>query len=67
MDPNAALENIRSLITSIVESIDSNDGDDGTGDAVSPDMDDVSMLCDTFSGLDRWLSNGGFKPREWSK
>ncbi len=64
MDPNAALENIRSLVASIIESIDEQDEHDDENCSV--DVGDVSMLCDTFNGLDNWLKSGGFKPGEWT-
>jgi len=70
MDPNAALENIRALIESIMESLKGQDEDGGDqgGDAFCKvDTDDVLMLCDTFGGLDGWLKNGGFKPRDWAR
>lgn len=56
MDPNTALDRLRELARQLL---------DGNH------IDDIAALalavgaCEQFEALDQWLSNGGFKPKEW--
>jgi len=50
MDPNAALASLRRLSTRVAEKSD---------DPYAAD------LAEKFSGLDQWLSRGGFPPAAW--
>lgn len=51
MDPDEALKKLRQYMA--------RDGElDGT---------DVFDLCETFKGLDGWLSKKGFLPKAWSR
>lgn len=54
MDPNASLEKIRSLIAHVRE----NGHFDGYEDEI---------LMDLVTGLDEWLTKGGFLPTEWER
>jgi hypothetical protein len=49
MDPNASLEEMRSLA---LRSVDSED-------------DDQARLAELVLAIDGWLSNGGFLPKRW--
>lgn len=53
MDPNAALADIRDLLTAL--------------DADPKRHFAVEELNEKFTALDGWLSKGGFLPREWEK
>lgn len=53
MDPNAALEAIRSMVSDVLAG--------ETGDAQYT----LDELAETFRALDEWLSRGGFKPAAW--
>jgi hypothetical protein len=55
MDPDAALRNLRSAR-------DRFDEFDDPFDAHDPAVD----MADHFSGLDDWMSKGGFPPAEWA-
>lgn len=52
MDPNAALDEIRSLAAR---------ADGGLG------RSDAERLAELVSGLDSWLSGGGFLPSDWQR
>jgi hypothetical protein len=52
LDPNAALELIRGQMRAFF------------GHADAPRWD-ASALADAITGLDDWLSNGGFTPNAW--
>jgi len=53
MDPDAALDAIRSMVSDVLA------GENGDAD------DTLDMLAETFRGLDEWLSRGGFLPAAW--
>lgn len=55
MDPNQALENIRTARVNL-DSVD--------GDTLTPD---VELLLESVNALDVWLSKGGFLPDEWRR
>ncbi|APB01697.1 hypothetical protein [Nocardia seriolae] len=59
MDPNAALSEIRSLVKrySEIQVWDVHDLRDV--------VDILIELTGHFDGLDQWLSQGGFLPKEW--
>jgi hypothetical protein len=54
MDPQAALDSLREFF----EECKNYDG------KVSPH--DVLDAVDAFDGLDLWMQNGGFPPRDWT-
>ena len=54
MDPNAALVRLRELMT-LLDTIDNKE------DRLSA----IAEVYDTFTGLDTWLSRGGFLPIAW--
>lgn len=56
MDPNTALAELRSLVRVI-----NSDIDDDTVAIMATD------LVNVVSGLDDWLSKGGFLPDDWKK
>ncbi|CRK55447.1 hypothetical protein [Alloactinosynnema sp. L-07] len=51
MDPNAALTQIRDLCK----------------DNPDEDFHEFDMLKELITGLDRWLSSGGFLPEPWTR
>lgn len=53
MDPEVALAELREIVKSV------NDGEVGSH------TDAMSRMAELFDGLDGWLTNGGFKPRDW--
>ena len=56
MDPNAALEAIRSLV-----------GDVYAGEVPEEmESDHLDALAENFRPLDEWLSRGGFAPDAWA-
>ena len=52
MDPDEALDVIRAAIDAISER------------EFDSELD--RLLVESFTALDEWLQNGGFKPRDWS-
>jgi hypothetical protein len=50
MDPNTALLALRALTNQLAES----------------DDPDVALLCELTQGLDKWMAEGGFLPRDWT-
>lgn len=58
MDPNEALRRLRLLVARMGNAVDK-------GREVSPD--DAWAAMETFYGLDRWLSSGGFLPEDWER
>ena len=52
MDPNAALDEIRSIVAR---------ADGGLG------RSDAERLAELVDGLDGWLSRGGFLPADWAR
>jgi hypothetical protein len=68
MDPNAALEQIRSGLETLkdLETKDSVLDENGYADNVYDDVE-VSDLINLIEGLDQWLSSGGFLPKEWKR
>jgi hypothetical protein len=51
MDPNAALDEIRAIVTRI---------QNGTAHDLDSDR-----LAELFAGLDDWIKSGGFLPTAW--
>lgn len=69
MDPQAALNQIRVLVSAIRERIDGSETDDI--DTMDPDdlttiVEDANELVDLFDGLDQWMARGGFLPSDWA-
>lgn len=56
MDPNKALEEIRSMCREVFP-----DPEDG----YTVDLEKAAEMIETFEGLDAWLTRGGFKPKDW--
>jgi hypothetical protein len=61
MDPNEALERIRSYADSI------RDGLDNDLLTVTELTASIRELLDYFHGLDEWLCKGGFLPDAWQR
>jgi hypothetical protein len=59
MDPNETLKMIRKL---------SNEWEDMGTDFMSPEEVDsfIGELLENVIALDQWLTNGGFRPEDWS-
>jgi len=63
MDPNVALERLRRLAAQVLKDIDHESHShirttrDTTGDE----------LAQLFDVLDKWITGGGFLPRDWRK
>ena len=59
MDPNEALKNIRELIYSWE--------DVGINLMSAAEVDEfIGEFVENFVALDEWLTNGGFRPEDWS-
>jgi hypothetical protein len=58
LDPNANLEELRSLTASLLEQIDNEE---------PIDQDDAARVLELFEALDGWISRGGFLPRAWKR
>jgi len=56
MDPNRALEDAREAVRHWLHV---KGGDQ--------DLEMFDQLVSSFEALDRWISRGGFLPRDWSK
>lgn len=56
MDPNVALEKLRKLCEQDTKDLD----EEGL-------VDLVYEIQDHFNGLDNWIVNGGFLPKNWKK
>lgn len=56
MDPNAALEELRKLIETVM-----NDWDSDTATQTEVEM------ANLFAALDEWLTKGGVLPNQWSR
>lgn len=56
MDPNAALSQIRRIVSKYAR----------RGGSAMTDHD-AGVLFDAVEALDGWLSNGGFLPAHWAK
>ena len=54
MDPDAALEELRDLKTSVLDDVN------------GADNADARRLAELIDGLDHWLSTGGFLPGAWA-
>lgn len=52
MDPNEALAEIRRMVAEASD---------------DPESADINYLVDLVDGLDKWLSTGGFLPKEWER
>ena len=52
MDPNTALNELRTLLGQAIE-----------GDTMDPS--DVTRAAELFEGLDNWITRGGFLPSDW--
>ncbi|AYF78025.1 hypothetical protein D7D52_34125 [Nocardia yunnanensis] len=61
MDPNAALTRIRELLKA------SDDLGYVEGSDQNPAVGMLFHLIDAVEGLDQWLSQGGFLPKEWAR
>ena len=58
MDPNETLKMIRKLM---------NEWEDGLSLLSSADVDSfLDEVCESVVALDEWLTNGGFRPDDWS-
>ena len=57
MDPNAALENMRSAIKAYDAAVNAENGD--------AEADAAWELSEAARALDEWLSKGGFLPTAW--
>lgn len=55
MDPNAALQNIREMVSATLAN-----ADESTSEW-------LLELCESVDALDEWISNGGFLPAAWVK
>lgn len=66
MDPEANLEEQRSLSESILEAldVDEDEGEEVDMDAV---RDDANRLAELVQALDQWISRGGFLPKDWRR
>ena len=64
-DPDIALSELREVLEELAEEIDHKQPQDLL-DEVEPLPELVSEAIDLFQGLDDWLSNGGFKPKDWA-
>lgn len=71
MDPNAALEQMRSLRAEIVEYLDAHSDDEEEDQENAPEFAEyqakVSELMDVLDGIDEWMKRGGFLPNDWKK
>ena len=65
MDPDAALANIRSVISALDNAIN-NEGLPDVQRLVDTDFSDIMLLVDSFQALDEWLGQRGFLPRDWN-
>jgi hypothetical protein len=54
MDPNVALEILRAAVRKIQQN-----PEEGL------ELEEIIEMAETFDGLDKWLANGGFLPKEW--
>ena len=59
MDPNATLNEIRKMVAAYYMYVDSDDGYLCRETALE--------LCGKIEGLDQWISNGGFLPKDWEQ
>lgn len=66
MDPDANLEEQRSLAESILEALDV---DEDAGDEVDIESvrHDAERLAELVQALDQWISRGGFLPKDWRR
>lgn len=64
MDPDANLEEQRSLSESILEALDVDEDEEVDMDAV---RDDANRLAELVQALDQWISRGGFLPKDWRR
>ena len=55
MDPNACLKEIRAILS-----------EDRRIQPSDLSTEQVARLHELISGLDSWLSNGGFRPKDWN-
>lgn len=58
MDPDANLKEQRQLLKKVEEALDSNEPLANS---------DLERLLELTTGLDEWLSHGGFLPAAWGK
>jgi hypothetical protein len=58
MDPNATLEEMRTLSAKMRK-----DYEDPDGNGI--DQDDANRLAELVEAMDGWLSKGGFLPAAW--
>lgn len=64
MDPDRALNAIRECLLNASKVIDNND-DAFDWSACPLDLVQLSRVVDLFTGLDEWLTRGGFLPSDW--
>lgn len=58
MDPNETLKVIRKLM---------NEWEDGISPSSREDIESfLDEVCEHVIALDEWLTNGGFRPDDWS-
>lgn len=58
MDPNEALKMLRNMVTYHI---------DGETTDWTEAVCALQEISETFDGLDKWISNGGFLPENWKK
>jgi hypothetical protein len=68
MDPNETLAQLRSNVAAALQLADDYEKDP---DAISSEDGEAAVglldvIAQEFEALDRWLSRGGFRPRDWS-
>ena len=59
MDPTIALENVRRHLQDLGQAVEDEDRYEIE--------ENLGALQEAFSGLDNWLSTGGFLPGAWSR
>ena len=62
LDPNAALKQLRAQVRASKETLDSDH------DPEPEELEErLNAIVDLFTGLDGWISGGGFLPSAWRK
>jgi hypothetical protein len=59
MDPDEALSQLRKLVAVTI--------DGGTPDGKPTPREAMEEFAELFSGLDNWMSTGGFLPKPWRR
>lgn len=59
MDPNATLDEMRTLAKRISAAYDDEEGN-------GVDQDDANQLAELVEAMDGWLKGKGFLPKEWA-